>query len=190
MKILSASIIDPRQNDLFVDPELLIQVDEEVDEIGTPHTKRHWPEWRVIPCGPFVAVEHAAYADVVKGKPNWEETNDLGKFNTLGFWREQLIECEVETPTDRLPLAMGVARMRRLIRKHCPDWEVIVDDARAMEGKILWRVERKDPVCFGPDCPLAPVQIVWYSGAHVPLCEFHSREHQRIVRENRLTRIH
>lgn len=182
MKILDTGVIDPREGGEYQDPYICIKVDEPVDETNDPHVHKTG-RWRVVPCGPFVAVEYSRSA------PDWELTEDLGTFNTLGFHREQLIAVTVYEPSgEKLSLHMGVARVKRLLRKHDPEWRVLPSDYAALNGKIVWRVERAKPECMS--CGLAPVQTVWYSGAHVPLCAAHLESHAKRIKSERFSRSH
>lgn len=180
MKILDASVIDLREEGRYVDPFIELKVDEFVEETGEPRIyKNHKPHVRVVPCGPFVAVEEQM------GKDGWTDIDvDLGKFNSLGLHREQLIGVHVVTPEETLELQMGVQRARRLLKRHEPDWQILPSEAAALQARILWRVENLRPHCF--ECSLAPVQTVWYGGAHVPLCKTHLDKHTSRVRYDTL----
>lgn len=183
MKILDLNIIDPRDTGAHMDPWIELKVDEEVEETDDPrYPPRLEHQWRMIPCGPFVSVEYYRNG-------SWNDTVDLGTFNTLNFARDQLIEVRPVWESGHDNVAMGVPRVRRLIRKHAPDWHIIVNETAAMRGRVLWRVERIKPRCIGLDhglhCTVAPVTTVWYGGAHVNLCKHHLAHHNNRVRDLR-----
>lgn len=179
MKILDAHVVDPRTAGKYVDPYIELKVDEFVEETDEPRYRDDMPGLRIIPCGPFTAVEEMSGI-------GWTDELDLGKFNALAFHREQLIGVQVVTPEETLPLALGVQRARRLLRKHCSEYHILPSEPAALQARILWRVEKVNPKCF--QCSLAPVQTVWYGGAHVPLCRRHFDQHTSRVRRETMAR--
>ena len=181
MKILDVNVIDPRSEGAYLDPWIEVKVDEEVEETDDPRISGRW---RVIPCGPFTAIEYAS-------RKGWEGTVDLGRFNTLSLHRDQLIEVKVVWSDDTDDLTMAVSRVRRLLRKYASDWHIVINETAAMRGRVAWRVERIKPRCFGRDhdlqCAVAPAATVWYSGAHVNLCGHHLEKHNNAVRDQRVS---
>jgi hypothetical protein len=188
MEILDLNVIDSRETGAYIDPFISIRLDEEVEETDDPRYQfdPHSDRWRIIPCGPFFAIEY-------KNGTRWSETADLGRFNTLGFHREQLIEVRLAWEGGGDTLTMGVPRARRLLRKYENSWHIIVNETAAMRGKVAWRVERRRIRCFGIErglsCTVAPIETVWYGGAHVNLCSRHLQIHHARAKDERIERV-
>lgn len=180
MKITDLYIEDRRDLGQYVEPVAVARVDEPVEEMGTP--VKYGQYWRKIPCGPFVAVEHC------KVLGDWEDAGrrELAEFNTLGYHHEQLAPIVITHPEEpRIWLMIGVKRLRRLMRQHADDYQIMVDEVSAHNGRLNWRIERKQPRCFVSGCTVAPVESTWYGGAHVNLCAAHLDQHNNTIRKSK-----
>jgi hypothetical protein len=182
MKILSATVTDPRRGGEYRNPYLTITVDERISETDTPKTfGGPHTDWKVVPHGPFVAVD-IYKADVDGGR--WE-AGDLGLFNTSGFWKDRLVEVTVCEPGNfEIDLAMSLNRARRLIRKYDISWRYTMDDIAGQHGKVLWRLMPHGlPTCI--KCDKNFREEVYYRGTHLPLCDTHLSEHNKLIRNLR-----
>lgn len=178
MKILSASIIDPRRGGEYRNPYLALEVDEEIRQTG--ETSAYGAingDWLVIPHGPFVAVDWQA--------GDYIEHGNLGLFNTTDHYRSKLVEVEVNSPDETIDLAMPVDRARRLLRKHMLSWKFIMDDVAGQHGKVEWRLVR---IGLSPciKCGEPSVQEVYFRGTHLNLCDHHVTEHNHKIRNMRI----
>lgn len=191
MNILDLSIYDPREEGVFSDPIIEISVDEEVEEISDPIYCDRYS--RVIPCGPFVAVEEMVSSDT------WKDHQNIGEFNAKNLYFEMLIPVIILTPEDSndsenddsgIPLFMGVRRAKRLIRKYDPEWHLVMNEDAAFRGAISWRPERRRPKCNGlqdnKNCPNNSIQTVYYNNTHLNYCINHLREHNQHVKNLRI----
>jgi len=184
MKIVDMHVEDRRNTEEYIEPVPFIRVDEPIQELSAPN-RIQGSRFRKVPCGPFTAIEF----QVPLG--DWKDANrqELANFNVSGLHHEQLTPVIVSHPEEpRLWLMMGVQRVRRLMRQHCQDYTVIVDDLSALNGRLNWYPELIYKVCFHSDCGLTPVKTVWYGGAHVNLCSIHLDTHDDMVRRNKSTR--
>lgn len=212
MKITDVRVIDPRAAGKYENPVLIIKVDEPVYEIAEPvfDTTKSYSH-RLIPCGPFYAVEFRPDSALIiwkdmtevaahpenyrRGKYSSEDLPDYGDLNKRGLVKDQLFPVEVITSgpdPDVLDLCMPVARVRRLLRKHVGDkWQLIVDEQAALLGLLKWRLELSDPVCYGgatpgqAGCTQQPDQIIVNKGTHLTLCQHHANEHSNRLRKAR-----
>lgn len=198
MKITDAHIVDIRGRGIYADPVIELKVDEPVFEQAQPlFDGRKSLQYRLVPCGPFYAVEHRPNLGETYGE--WDDYTGLlpvgafGDLNSSGLIKDQIMPVRVVTPEDVLDLAMIVPRVRRLIRRHSLgyDWNVIVDEQAALLGSLQWRLELRRPLCYGGAAPFAdrcsrtPNQTIVYKGTHLPLCIQHLRAHQDRMRSAR-----
>lgn len=200
MKIVDVSIVDYRSHGEYRDPVVTIRVDEDVYEQAAPvFDARKSLQFRVIPCGPFFAVEYRE--DLGDRYSEWADYSEslspgaFGELNSSGLIKEQLIPVRVKTPRNEvLHLAMSVARVRRLLRRFKLDrlWFVLVDEQAAMFGSLEWRVELLSPVCYGgavpraANCLDAPTGSIVQKGAHLSLCPKHAKQHEARMRRARI----
>jgi hypothetical protein len=132
--------------------------------------------WRIIPHGPFVAV------DSYDGN-EWGE-GDLGAFNTTGLYRSRLVDVLIYSPVEEIDLAMSLDRARRLLRKHCEGWGYVLDDVAGQHGKLIWRLVNRRAVCV--TCGQPSFGEVYYKGTYLTYCGPHMAEHNRKVRHLRV----
>jgi hypothetical protein len=197
MNITDGYLYDPRSHGEFRDPFMQLRVDEPVFEQAPPvFDGRKSAQYRVIPCGPFYAVEHRE--DNGAGYSTWDdiaefEKADVGVLNASGLLKDQLAPVNVVTPDEELDLFMIVTRVRRLVRKHAKDYRLMVDEEAALLGRIKWRLELSDPVCYGGAVPggaacrnPGPYTIV-HKDTHLSLCDKHLGDHQARMRTRRYT---
>lgn len=201
MNITDAQILDPRKRGIYADPILELRVDEPVFEQARPvFDGSKSLQYRVVPCGPFYAVEYRKDNGV--SYDPWEDYTEslpLGEFgdlNASGLLNEQIMPVRVITPDDIVDLAMFVPRARRLIRRHSlgHDWNVIVDEQAALHGSLQWRVELRYPVCYGgakpgsAHCEMQATHTIMHKGTHLTICEDHLNDHQRRLSAARASR--
>lgn len=190
MKITGANVNDPRSHGNLADPILMIEVDDFVEEIGTDTI---YPKgWRIVPCGPFLAVERRINHEWRDATPE-----EIGTFNSLGHYTLQLAPVQVlEMVPDGsiIYLTMPVARVRRLLRKYSlENWSLTASEPAALRGRIQWRLELVPPMCYsgaitGEGHCLQPVTAtVVYKETHLPLCEKHMKDQQYRLRAARIT---
>jgi hypothetical protein len=198
VKITDAHIEDVRSRGLYADPVIELKVDEPVFEQAQPvFDGRKSLQYRLVPCGPFFAVEHRVnLGEVYDSWGDYTDTLPVGEFgdlNSSGLITEQLMPVRVVTPEDVLDLAMIVPRVRRLIRRHSLGykWNVIVDEQAALLGSLQWRLELRRPVCYGgatpgeARCSQEPTHTIVHKGTHLTICENHLRSHQDRMRSAR-----
>lgn len=164
MRIIGAEVYDPRTSSFALyntatmpkeqlgPVELHIMTDEEVMENDDP---RYNGPFRLINCGPFFAAEQRIGDQ--EGQVDWRDATPpaIGKMNTKGIIIGQIMPVKVSwTSGDReeMPLVMTINRVRRILRKFKLPWSVLVDEHAANQGRIQWRLERTDPVCYGSHC--------------------------------------
>lgn len=194
MKIIKAEIIDPRTQGEYKDPYVELTVDEAVREMNDP-VRVPSLSYRMIPCGPFFAVEYQVdtdeWADVEDGN-----SGDIGEFNTMGLTHHQLapviVKCDGEPD---LPLFMAVTRLRRVVRKfYAHDWKVIIDEEAGMIGGLKWRLELSNPVCYGGAMPFQarcyaePIKTIMVKDTHLTMCHKHVTQSERIMSQLRAAR--
>lgn len=198
MNITDLNIEDVRKRGIYSDPVVELKVDEPIFEQARPvFDGRKSLQYRVVPCGPFYAVEHRVdLGEVYDSWGDYTETLPVGEFgdlNSSGLLTEQLMPVRVVTPEDVLDLAMFVSRVRRLIRRYDydVDWHVAVDEQAAMFGSLKWRVELSSPTCYGgatpnsAHCSQRPEHTIVHKGTHLPICTKHLRAHQDRMRSAR-----
>lgn len=176
MKILNVAVIDPRRRDDYKNPYLNIEIDVELNETGEAR-KSTDGHWRVIPHGPYFAVDHAVLLE-----NTWQNAN-LGKFNVTHFHREALVECMVTTPSEVIDLALGLDRARRLLKRHAPDWHYIMDDLAGQRGEALWRLAQSPLLCV--TCNKPAVGEAFFRQTHLAFCSSHVNQHNARVRNMR-----
>ena len=192
MNITSVAVIDPRKMGEYRDPYLRIEVDDAVEEQGDPIYSKD-RSLRVIPCGLFFAVE-----SVDPNTKNWTDIEDfaphlLRVLNTTGTLSFPLVAVTTITPEGELPLYMALPRLRRLIRRMCNDnYKLVVNEYAAINhGGLEWRFEDRVDMCYGgatprqDDCRAPVVKTVRYNNTHLPLCEYHARQQEKVFRNNR-----
>lgn len=197
MNITALRIEDVRKRGIYSDPTVELEVDEPVFEQAQPlFDGRKSLQYRLVPCGPFYAVEYRKNLGWTYGE--WDDYTEslpvgaFGDLNSSGLIKNQLMPVRVVTPEDVLDLAMFVSRVRRLVRRHGSNtWQVQVDEEAALLGSLQWRVERIRPICYGgavpfaDRCSLTPSQTIVHKGTHLPLCTKHLRAHQNRMRSAR-----
>lgn len=189
MKITRVLVVDPRLNGQFENPYVKIVVDDAVEEQGDPIYSKGG-QYRVIPCGPFFAVE------VIVGN-RWDDLADVDgtlirAVNTLGIIDFQLAPVSVLTPDGRVPLYMTVPRLRRLLRnKTDRQYHLVLDEAVALQGGLDWRLETTNPACYGgatpneDHCPLPVADEVVFRSTHIPVCAKHKAVYSELFRAQR-----
>lgn len=175
MEIIDVYVEDRRNtHGEYTEPIPVLKVSEPVQERHDAiHCGKHF---RKISCGPFWAIEYCPVLGT------WEDANryELSRFNTLNLHPDQLMPVIASHPEEEnLWLTMSVRRVRRLLRKHHDTYEVIVDETSAFKGRLNWRVELKEPLCFVQGCRVAPTTVSWYGGAHVNHCAKHLEQFNR-----------
>lgn len=203
MKIINVDVNDPRRHQCYEDPSALVVVDEPVEEIGSPiFDHRKSQVYRVIPCGPFYAVEFRPNPALI----NWVDLEysegDLGEFNKLNLINDQLFPVKVyfsldeHGNTEMLPLFMSVPRLRRLLRKYSRPYRLAMDEESALRGLLKWRLESSDPMCYGGAMPREdyciddPIQTIIFKGTHLPLCKEHLADYENRLRAARTANNH
>jgi len=197
MKITGGEVIDLRLEGTFRDPILRLLVDEPVDEIAEPVTYRNkynGHNWRLVPCGPFVAVERRVRQE---DDIAWTTDVNTGHFNVLGLHVEQLIDVQVVDPEMVLDLQLSVKRAMRLLRRFSLDdegWDIKVDQETAIHGHLKWYLANRVPLCFGDTehpapqtCTREVMSHVIYQRTHLPLCAKHWARHQNMIRDLRVS---
>lgn len=197
MKITGGEVIDLRLEGTFRDPIFRLSVDEPVDEIAQPVTyqnRTHGDNWRLVPCGPFVAVERRVRHE---GETVWTTDVNVGSFNVRGLHSEQLLAVQVVDPELVLDLQLPVKRAMRLLRRFGLDdegWDIKVDQEAAINGHLNWYLTNRVPLCFGdtehpkPQYCMRPVMShVVYQRTHLPLCAKHWARHQNMIRNLRIS---
>jgi hypothetical protein len=189
MKIVDLHVEDPRFLGKYEDPWVELRVDTFIEERGEViYPSGAEEKYRIIPCGPFFAVETF--------DREWIEVEDQwGEVNKLDILRgKQLFPVEVKTPDDEeLPLAMEVPRLRRLIRRFRYPYVVLVDEQAAIQGKLQWRLEVTEPMCYGGAlmktvvCLNLPESTVLWRNTHWPLCASHLQDYQTLRKERRVS---
>lgn len=193
MKITSAHVWDPRNASTYADPMLHVEVDGPVFE-GEPiftGDGAGLPGYKITPCGPFYAL------DKMVGQRIWSDTSnnwdEIGEVNKLGIIAQQLMPIKVEDPTEVHELLITVRRARRLLRQHSLgyDWNILVDEQKALVGSLQWRVELRYPVCYGGEivgqahCKQESTHTIIHKNTHLTLCQDHLDEHSDRMRKNR-----
>lgn len=182
MKILSASVSDPRTEGTYRNPYLVLEVDEDVRETAAPEVLGE--AWLLTRHGPFLAVDSAVKrAERRKAGEMWHEA-DLGDFNVTRLYKDKLVEAVVQSPDEEIDLAMPLDRARRLLRRHVPDWKYILDDVAGQNGKLQWRLMTPYQRCV--QCQSQIEGEVYYRGTYLPLCAFHTSEHNKMIRSKRV----
>lgn len=187
--------MDPRRNGEWVDPYVVLTVDEPVYEIDDPIHNVVLPSMRVIPCGPFYAAERAT------GPGTWadlNDTSDISEVNKAGIIKQQLAPVHVIDTEQTHDLYMEVPRLRRLLRKHTgkgfSSWKLTVDEEAALLGQLTWRVDASDPLCYGGAIPYGDhcsrdvSRTIFTRGAHLPMCAAHVRAYEDSLRSSRISR--
>jgi len=213
VNITGAVVIDPREIGELCDPYLLLTVDEEVQEIDDTIFDEDlvW-DHRLIPCGPFYAVEKRMTGRRPGEGGHWadlaeltraDEVTSLGVVNKSELIDYQIVQVSVshipeEDNEDRtrelLEMAMYVTRARRTIRRKTDNrYEVIVDEQAALGGLLAWRLELREKVCYSGamigranhTCTLPVVSTVMIQDTHVTLCEKHKDVYENRARSAR-----
>jgi hypothetical protein len=194
MRITGLAVFDDRKSGLYRDPYIEVKVDEPVQEIDQPIGHRLYSDYRLVPCGPFFAPEFKVDGEYYDGVECVENGYDIGVLNRIGLHSQQMIDLRVASEIETLDLVMPVPRLRRLLRKFNGNtWEIIVDEQAALQGLLKWRVERRDPMCYGgaipreARCPKTVYQTVVIKSTHLPLCNVHLTNMQSKMRKHRVT---
>jgi len=173
-----------------------VYVDEDVHEQGDPvYDFDVLPRHRIIPCGPFYGVDRLTRLDTWIDATAFEQFN-IGVVNKAGLIKDQLAPVVVNSKGELADLFMIVPRVRRLLRKHQQDvenpYELIVDEAAALQGLLKWRLETSTPVCYGgatpgaAQCYRSPKATIVFQETHLPLCAHHQLEHQNRLSAERV----
>lgn len=175
MKITDAEVSDSRREGVLKNPYLMVLTDENIIETGEP---RGYNNWRLIPHGPFFAVDWQAdrFSEWTNG--------DIGTFNVASIRPKKLVEVLVVSPDEEIDLAMDLDRARRLVRKYQPTWRYILDDVAGQHSKLQWRLVEKNPRCI--ECGLPAVDEVYHRSTYLPLCGKHISQHNRKIQHLRV----
>jgi hypothetical protein len=187
VKIVNATVLDPRKEGEYRNPQLQLVVDEEIIETREPIVLKTFVQdgtdfdYVITPHGPFFAVDHVLHAvpgDVITAA-------DIGQFNSSGLWESRLVDVIINSPEHEYELSMGLDRARRLLRKHNLPWRLVLDDVAGQHGKLLWRLQQHPLQCV--ECHRLATIEVYYSGTHLPYCRIHEAAHNRKVRHLRVS---
>jgi hypothetical protein len=86
-----------------------------------------------------------------------------------------------KSEVQEIPFSLPLARARQLVKKHDPDWRLLVSDREAVHGNLVWRPVESNPECRGDGgrCKIRPAGPVRIKGVEVPLCQEHTRLHNQ-----------
>lgn len=136
MRILDAWIEDPLLDNIVEQPYLKVEVDA-MPNVSIPN-ESFQGGWEVSKLGPFIQYSR-------RGK-----NSDAGDFNVRfrrTFPSIVDIKLAVKGQIGVHPMALPLPRARQLIRKHDPEWRLLLGDHEAQSGKMIWIPSEIKPVC-------------------------------------------
>lgn len=166
MKIINATVVDPRKKGKIRTPYLVVEVDEDVHSTGPKETKRDADGiWEIGPMGPFTTVD---WYDNISHEVS---DGDLGRFNTLRLL-PPLVYCTILSPTEEIRASMKLDRARRLLRKFNTGYRYALHDVEAQRGMIQWYLTEMPLTCVrcGTD---RKVKEVYFRGTYMAVCVEH-----------------
>lgn len=188
MKIEQAWIDDPLERGVFETPELCVEVDELPDVTIPPESyvfdNNNPMVWAIGKDGPFVAYEVLSMR--TGEPPRGALQAQAGTFNRLfGNLLPPIVDISlfVGSDTSSYHYALPLKRARQLVRKHAPEWRLLLSDRAAQEGIFLWVPVEVDPHCkwnegLSSTCGKPVHNFVLIKGVDVPLCQQHFNQHQ------------
>lgn len=174
MRILDAWIDDPTQRGEKMPPMLCVSVDEQpsstgIDLVGGVTVQNYGPfaqHYQLLGDGnrPLIT---ASRWNVLQGK-HGRPTVDVVVF--VGDSEEPWGEY-----------TMTLARAKQLIKKHCKEWRLYVNERIAETGEIAWTPVQQNPTCRewvgGKCCGERPARSVRVGAFEMPLCSRHLTAH-------------
>jgi hypothetical protein len=169
MKITDAWIHDPSLFGEYKPAEMCVQVDEAPDVSIAPETFANG--WTVGKYGPFVKYVAPDNKDATAIDFNLAFRDRLPMVIDIVLIVGEDNEME-------LPFSLPLARARQLIKKHSPDWRLLISDREAVHGNLVWRPVQLDPPCRGNHgvCGRRPASPVRTRGIEIPLCQEHMKQ--------------
>ncbi len=176
MKILNAWIEDPTLRGQ-IKPALLTVVVDEYPDITIEH-EPFAGGWLVGKYGPFVEYCNASKVDA--GDYNMKFA---GRFQPVVDIALMIDTPDMYRQSAKMNFSMPLRRARQLVRKHNPQWRLLVNDKAAEHGAMLWTPVQTDPSCrhWRPSahtiCAGKPARIVRVDEVDVPMCDTHVKIH-------------
>lgn len=202
MKILDVKVDDPGRRGYANKPTLKVWVDERPAPSGeiirTDVVKGHYLHRHH---GPFVKFLFYASinggggscGDPQEGFPLGAWSSRAGAFNVEVKPTKQVMDVTMYVgKNSRLgyaDMALEIDRAARELKKHDPDWYLVVDADAAKQGDITWRPEELIPSCLwrgknspamaGDPAPCLKVAYHPYNGRAQGLCDDHKVAHDQ-----------
>lgn len=177
MRILRAWIDDPTIQGECEPPLVCVETDAYPDQ--TTETWFSNDGWIQSKYGAFVRFDHET-SDVDAGKYNIRFAGQ----SPFGEKFPPIVDIILTVGDSQAAdmFALPLNRARQLVRKHAPEWRLLLSDNEAQQGSMLWTPKMIEPKCrfwMGQNpCGYArDVTYVRKNGIDVPLCESHLKLH-------------
>jgi hypothetical protein len=172
MKINDAWVYDPSLQGRLELPELCI----EVDEMPSPTipAEQFADGWIVGKYGPFVKYENL-YRTVTAVDFNLAFRDKFPMVIDIIL----VLDNGQDAPLSEVPFSIPLVRARSLVKKHSPDWRLVISDREALHGNLVWRPIQSNPPCRGDhgSCEARPASYIRVKGIDIPLCQDHIKAH-------------
>ena len=195
MKILKASVYDPRKTGTIAPPYLTVEVDEEPGVLGrTFKVSSSGPQLSFVQHGPFWTVDPLA-ANV----DTYSEDDIAALANSAAPTRlEKVVPVEVgwgvlRESEETRSMFISVQRARSLLRKNKQNYQYTLSDVAARQGKIQWDLETHPMMCMlivGESICAEPfvTDVVNIHGTQMPACRTHISRVRHMAKNLRLER--
>lgn len=188
MKILNAKVYDPRLMGILERPRICIDIDFDPGVTSdTIMIEVDGDIWTGCSRGPLICY------DTTGGKAA------AGRFNKVRTGSQPLVDVDVfcmDTEQDVIAgqCAISLQKARALLRKHDPDWRLVMDDYDGQRNLLSWTPVNKDFTCMQSYTATSAVVLcrmpaqgrIHIGETEIPMCKHHIEQHNSKAAKRRV----